>query len=225
MVVSLRHQPLSLPFQDHAAEVEGKKGDLQSLQGHLVKLGSLGRAEDLHLLQGKAEDCFQLFEEASQVVGRRQLALSQLTEFLQSHASLSGLLHRLRETVEATSSMNKKQSELLEKDLNDAIGDVKTLECTAIGLDGALAKAQYRLKGGSSEQRTSCRAIADQLSVEVERIQNLLGTKQSEADALRVLKQAFHEQKEELLRSIEDIEERTDKERLREPTRQALQQR
>jgi nesprin-1 len=207
------------------AQIENKKEELQSLQAHLAKLGSLGRAEHLCLLQGKAEDCFQLFQEAHQVVERRQLALSQLAQFLQSHASLSGVLHQLRQTVESTSSMNKKQSDLLEKDLSDAMQDVKTLESTAISLDGILTKAQYHLKDGSTEQRTSCRAAADQLCSEVERIQNLLGTKQSEADALAVLKKAFQDQKEELLKSIEDIEERTDRERLKEPTRQALQQR
>ncbi|XP_023599414.1 nesprin-1-like, partial [Myotis lucifugus] len=219
------HQAAATRHKDHAAEVESKRGELQSLQGHLAKLGALGRAEDLHVLQGKAEDCFQLFEEAGQVVERRQLALAQLAGFLQSHTSLSEALHRLRQTVEATNSMNKKQTDLLEKDLHDAIQDVKTLESTAIGLDGILTKAQYHLKCGSSGQRTSCRTSADHLCLELERIQNLLGTKQSEADALASLKKAFQDQREELLKSIEDIEERADKERLKEPTRQALQQR
>ena len=198
---------------------------MQSLQEHLAKLAALGRAEDLHLLQSKAEDCIQLFEEACQVVARRQLALAQLAEFLQSHASLSEALHQLKQKVEATNSINKKQTDLLEKDLNDAIQDMKSLESTAISLDGVLTKAQYHLKCRSSEQRTSCRTTADHLCCELERIQNLLGTKQSEADALAALKKAFHDQKEELLRSIEDIEDRADKERLKEPTRQALQQR
>lgn len=63
--------------------------------------------------------------------------------------------------MEATHSMNKKQSDLLEKDLKNAIQDVKTLESTAISLDGVLTKAQYHLKSGSSEQRTSCRTTAD----------------------------------------------------------------
>ncbi|XP_029412844.1 nesprin-1 [Nannospalax galili] len=219
------HQVALTRHKDHAAEIENKKGDLQSLQGHLAKLQSLGRAEDFHLLQSKADDCFQLFEEANQVVERRKLALSQLAEFLRSQASLSTLLHRLRQTVEGTSSMNKKQSESLKQDLNDAIQDMKKLESSAISLDGTLTKAQYHLKSKSTEQRTSCRATADQLCAEVERIQNLLGTKQSEADALAVLKKAFQEQREELLKSIEDIEERAEKERLREPTRPALQQR
>lgn len=224
MVACLRTKD-SPPFQDHAAEIEKKRGEAESLQGHLAKLRSLGRAEDLHPLQIKVDDCFQLFEEANQVVERRKLALTELAEFLQSHASASTRLHQLRQTVEATKSMSKKQSESLKKDLDDAIQDVKALEPSAVCLDGVLTKAQYHLKGGSPEQRTSCRATTDQLSSEVERIQNLLGTKQSEADALAVLKKAFQDQKEELLRSIEDIEERTDRERLKEPTRQALQHR
>ncbi|XP_026643299.1 nesprin-1-like [Microtus ochrogaster] len=224
--ISLRdHQVALTRHKDHAAEIEKKRGEAESLQGHLAKLRSLGRAEDLHPLQIKVDDCFQLFEEANQVVERRKLALTQLAEFLQSHASASTRLHQLRQTVEATKSMSKKQSEFLKKDLDDAIKDVKALEPSAISLDGVLTKAQYHLKGGSPEQRTSCRATTDQLSSEVERIQNLLGTKQSEADALAVLKKAFQDQKEELLRSIEDIEERTDQERLKEPTRQALQHR
>ncbi|XP_045150652.1 nesprin-1 [Echinops telfairi] len=121
--------------------------------------------------------------------------------------------------------MNKKQSDLLERDLSGAIRDAKTLESAAVSMDGVLAKAQYHLRSGGSEHRTACRAMADQLCLELERVQNLLGTKQSEADALAVLKKAFLDQKEELLKSIEDIEERTDRERLKEPTRQALQQR
>ncbi|MEJ1275396.1 hypothetical protein NN561_006292 [Cricetulus griseus] len=221
----LDHQVALTRHKDHAAEIEKKRGEAESLQGHIAKLQSLGRAEDLHLLQIKADDCFQLFEEANQVVERRKLALTQLAEFLQSHASASTLLHQLRQTVEATKSMSKKQSDSLKKDLSDAIQDVKALESSAISLDGILTKAQYHLKSGSTQQRTSCRATAEQLSLEVERVQNLLGTKQGEADALAVLKKAFHEQKEELLSSIEDIEERTDKERLKEPTRQALQHR
>lgn len=210
VVVCLRFKD-SLPFQDHTAEVEKKRGEVKHLQDHIVQLRSLGRTEDLHPLQSKADDCFQLFEEANQIVERRKLALAQLAEFLQSHACMSTLLHQLRQTVEATKSMSKKQSDSLKRDLQDAIQDVKTLESSAIGLDGTLAKAQCHLKSGSPEQRTSCRATTDQLSLEVERIQNLLGTKQSEADALVALKEAFQEQKEKLLRSIEDIEEKNEK--------------
>ncbi|XP_038626046.1 nesprin-1 isoform X2 [Tachyglossus aculeatus] len=219
------HQAALVRCKDHSVEVEGKKEEMLSLKGHLGKLCSFSRGEDHHILQSKTEDCFQLFQEACQIIERRQLALTQIGNFLQLHASLSGVLQRLRQTVEATSSMDKAQSDLLKKDLNDAIQDTKKLEATAIGLDGVLSKAQYHLKSSTSEQRTSCRATADQLSLQLEAIQNLLGTKQGEAEALGLLKKAFMDHKEELLKCIEDIEERTDKERLKEPTRQALQQR
>lgn len=204
--------------------MESKRGDLQSLQAHLAKLSALGRAQDLHLLQGKAEDCFQLFEDASQVVQRRQRALKQLAEFLHSQSSLAGLLQRLRQTVEATHRMNRAQSALLQKDLDEAVREVKALESAAIGMDSTLTKAQFHLKSGA-EPRTSCRMAADRLSLELESIQNLLGTKQSEADALAALRRTFQRQGEELLKSLEDIEERADQEQLKEPTRQALQQR
>lgn len=205
--------------------MESKRGALQSLQGHLAKLGALGRAEDLHALRGKAEDCGQLLEEAGRAVGRRQRALAQLAGFVQSRASLAEALRRLRQTVEAAGSMNRRQADALERDLQEALRDAKALESAAVGLDGLLTKAQFRLKGGGSEPRTSCRAAADHLCSELEGIQSLLGTRQSQADALAALKRAFHQQKEELLKSIEDIEERADRERLKEPTRQALQQR
>ncbi|EDL92845.1 rCG41168, partial [Rattus norvegicus] len=112
--INLRdHQVALTRHKDHATEIEKKRGEVKHLQGHLAQLRSLGRAEDLHPLQSKADDCFQLFEEASQVVERRKLALTQLAEFLQRHASVSTLLHQLRQTVEATKSMSKKQSDSL----------------------------------------------------------------------------------------------------------------
>ncbi|XP_074043952.1 nesprin-1 isoform X5 [Macrotis lagotis] len=219
------HQAALAQHKDHSTEVERKKEEMLRLKAHLAKLCSFSRGEDYHTLQGRAEDCFQLFQEASQMIERRQLALNELTQFLKAHASLSSLLHRLRQTVEATSKMDKTQSELLEKDLNNAIMDAKNLDCTAISLDGLLTKAQYHLKSGSSEQRASCRRMADQLGLELENIQNLLGTKQSEAEAFDALRKAFADHKEVLLKSLEDIEERTDKERLKELTQQAIQQR
>ncbi|KAM9000867.1 nesprin-1 isoform 8-T9 [Sarcophilus harrisii] len=221
----LDHQAALVHHKDHSAEVESKKEEMLQLKAHLGKLCSFSRGEDQHILQGRAEDCFQLFQEASQIIERRQLALTKLTQFFQAHASLSNVLHRLRQTVEATSNMDKKQSELLEKDLHDAIMDTKNLDRAAISLDGILTKAQYHLKSDNSEQRASCRRMADQLGLELESIQNLLGTKQSEAEAFVALRKAFADHKETLLKSLEDIEERTDRERLKELSQQAVQQR
>ncbi|XP_010119459.1 PREDICTED: nesprin-1-like, partial [Chlamydotis macqueenii] len=181
--------------------------------------------EDQQTLQGKTEDCFQIFQEASQITRQRQEALDQLQVFLELHSAASGGLHHLRQTVEKTGNMDKTKSELLEKELNDVIKDLNKLESVAISLDGSLTKAQYHLKHGISEQRTSCRAVVDNLCLELDAVQNLLGAKQSEAEALGALRRSFMERREQLLKSIEDTEEKADKEGLKEATLQALQQR
>lgn len=176
-------------------------------------------------MQGKTEDCFQIFQEANQITNQRKEALDQLQVFLELHNAASKKLHQLRQTVEKTGNMDKAKSELLEKDLHDVIQSLNKLESIAISLDGSLTKAQYHLKHGISEQRTSCRAVVDHLYLELEAVQNLLGTKQSEAEALATLRRSFMERKEELLKNVEDTEEKADKEGLREATLQALQQR
>lgn len=206
-------------------EVESKKQQLQSLKEHVDKLCSFSCPEDRQTLQGKTEDCFQIFQEASQITSQRQEALDQLRVFLELHSAASGVLRRLKQTVEKTGNMDKAKSGLLEKELNDVIQDLNKLESAAVSLDGSLTKAQYHLKHSISEQRTSCRAVVDNLYLELEAVQNLLGTKQSEAEALGALQRSFMERKEQLLKNIEDTEEKADKEGLKEATLQALQQR
>lgn len=127
--------------------------------------------------------------------------------------------------VESTGKIDKTKSDVLEKLLSEVIQNVNELESTAAGLDASLTKAQYHLKHGSSEQRASCRSIADSVCIELESIQSLLGTKQSEAEALGVLYASIMDRKERLLKSIEDLEERADKEGLKEPSLQEIQQR
>ncbi|XP_068533204.1 nesprin-1 isoform X9 [Anas acuta] len=211
--------------KNHLMEIESKKQQFRSLKEHLDKLCSFSCPEDQQTLQGKTEDCFQIFQEASQITSQRQEALDQLQVFLGLHSASSGVLHQLRQTVEKTGNMDKAKSELLEKELHDVIQSLNKLETVAVSLDGSLTKAQYHLKHGKSEQRTSCRAVVDNLCLELEAVQNLLGTKQSEAEALATLRRSFMEHKEQLLKSIEDTEEKADKEGLREATLQALQQR
>ncbi|KFQ93584.1 Nesprin-1, partial [Nipponia nippon] len=211
--------------KNHSMEVESKKQQLQSLKEHVDKLCSFSCPEDQQTLQGKTEDCFQIFQEARQITCQRQKALDQLRVFLELHSAASGVLHQLRQTVEKTGNMDKAKSELLEKEFNDVIQDLNKLESVAISLDGSLTKAQYHLKHSISEQRISCRAVVDNLCLELEAVQNLLGTKQSEAEALGALRRSFMERKEQLLKSIEDTEEKADKEGLNEATLQALQQR
>ncbi|XP_060128741.1 nesprin-1 isoform X4 [Zootoca vivipara] len=218
-------QPAVCHNKEHRMEVEGKFKELQSLKSHVEKLCSFSRPEDHSVFQNKAEDCLQLYQEASQVISRRQDALPHLKAFLELHAAASQVLHHLRQMVETTGNMDKSKSEVLEKELSEVIQDVSKLESTAASLDTSLTKAQYHLKHGSSEQRNSCRSISDNICVELESIQSLLGTKQSEAEALGALHKSVMERKEQLLKSIEDIEERADKEGLNEPSLQEVQQR
>ncbi|XP_078239370.1 nesprin-1 isoform X9 [Pogona vitticeps] len=215
----------ALCHKDHKTEVEEKYEELKSLKSHAEKLCSFSRPEDHSVFQNKAEDCVQLYHEARQVISRRQEVLPHLKAFLELHSSASNKLHHLRQMVETTGNIDKTKSEVLEKLLSEVIQDVNKLESTAASLDTSLTKAQYHLKHGSSEQRTSCRNIADSVCIELESIQSLLGTKQSEAEALGVLYASIMERKERLLKSIEDLEERADKEGLKEPSLQEIQQR
>ncbi|XP_062833321.1 nesprin-1 isoform X16 [Anolis carolinensis] len=218
-------QPALNHSKDHKKEVEGKYKELQSLKSHVEKLCSFCRPEDHSVFQNKAEDCLQLYQEASQVIIRRQDVLPHLKAFLELHSAAVHMLQHLRQTVETTGNINKSKSEVLEKELSEVIQDVNKLESSAASLDASLTKAQYHLKHGSSEQRASCRNIADSVCIELEAIQSLLGTKQSEAEALGVLHTSVMDRKEHLLKSIEDLEERADKEGLQEPNLQEVQQR
>ncbi|NWI93355.1 SYNE1 protein, partial [Pitta sordida] len=211
--------------KNHSMEVESKKQELQSLKERVDKLCSLSSPEDQQTLQGKTEDCFQIFQDANQITIQRQEALDQLRVFLERHSTASGALHQLKQTVEKTGNIDKSKSELLEKELNGVIQDLNKLESIAISLDVSLTRAQYHLKYSISGQRTTCRVMVDNLYVELEAVQNLLGTKQSEAEALGALQRSFMERKEQLLKNIEDTEEKADNEVLKEATMQALQQR
>ncbi|KAL7987671.1 hypothetical protein Chor_006590, partial [Crotalus horridus] len=218
-------QPAICQNKEHKLEVEGKDKELQSLKSHVEKLCSFTQPEDHSVFQNKVEDCLQLYQEAVQVISRRQDVLPHLKAFLELHISASHVLHQLRQKVETTKNIDKLKSETLKKQLSDVVQDVNKLESTAANLDVSLTKAHYHLKQGNSEQRSSCSNIADNIGIELESIQSLLGSKQSEAEALSALRSSILERKEHLLKRIEDLEERADKEGLKEPNLQEVQQR
>uniref|UniRef100_A0A4W3HCF8 Nesprin-1 n=1 Tax=Callorhinchus milii TaxID=7868 RepID=A0A4W3HCF8_CALMI len=174
-------------------------------------------------LFGRTEECFRLFQDANQTVERRKVALKELGSFLEMHRMAGNVLRRIRKTVKTASNWDKVKTELLDKELGDVTPDIKQLECQAVVLDGLMSKAQYHLKNISSESRSSCKALAQELEMELESAQKLLGTKQSEAEALNFLWKSFKERKEKLLKAIEDVEEKVDKASFKEVT--ALQHR
>ncbi|KAG2468780.1 SYNE1 protein, partial [Polypterus senegalus] len=218
-------QPTYNEIKNNLAELEKQNAKKESLQAQVDILCSVCSPEDQDVLQSRKEDYFQLFREADQTLERRNEVLKQLEIFVQTHKRASGILHHLRKIVESANNWDKSKSESLQQELKDTVPQVSSLELLAVSVDGSLSKALYHIKEGDSEQRTSCRALADQLGTELELVQNILGTKQSEAEALTTLWASFKERKEQLLKSIEDIEEKADNEGLREPTLLALQQR
>ncbi|RXM34120.1 Nesprin-1 [Acipenser ruthenus] len=218
-------QPAFREIKEKSAMIQKQAAEKQSLQDQVGSLCSACIIDDHHPLQVRKEDCFQLFREAEQVVERRKEVLKDLEAFLQTRKAAMSVLHRLKQTVESASNWDKGKAESLQQDLKDIIPDIHKLETLSVNLDGALSKAQYHIREDSAEHRTSCRALADLLGAELEMVQNLLGTKQSEAEAIGALWNSFKERKEQLLKSIEDIEEKADKVELKEPTLVALQQR
>ncbi|RXM34941.1 Nesprin-1 [Acipenser ruthenus] len=218
-------QPAFHEIKEKSAAIQKQAAEKQSLQDQVDSLCSACNTDGYHPLQVRKEDCLQLFREAEQVVERRKEVLKDLEAFLQTRKAAMNVLHRLKQTVESASNWDKGKAESLQQDLKDIVLDIHKLETLSVNLDGALSKAQYHIREDSAEHRTSCRALADLLGAELEMVQNLLGTKQSEAEAVRALWNSFKERKEQLLKSIEDIEENADKEGLKEPTLLALQQR
>ncbi|GCB70374.1 hypothetical protein scyTo_0001262, partial [Scyliorhinus torazame] len=215
-------QPALNHIKDQAGAVEQQCAEQQSLKEQVDYLCSMCEPQD-QLLHGRTEECFQLFEDANQVVERRREVLRQLASFLETHKAAGNVLHRIRKTVETATNWDKVKTELLDKELGDVTPDITQLDSQAIALDALISKAQCQLKNVGSDSRTSCRTLAEGLESELESVQNLLGTKQSEAEALNSLWKSFKVRKEQLLKTIEDIEEKADNEGLKEPTLPALQ--
>lgn len=199
--------------------------EISHLKEQFAKLCTFTVSEDHSLLQQRVNDCVQLYEEATQVTERRQESLSKLGDFLRIHADTLGVLQTLKETVVGAVSLDKDKSDALEKDINVVSQDIDKIAGVSAALDTALTKAQYNLKNSISEQRTSCRALSDNLGLELEKVQTLLGTKLSEAEVLEALWKSFIDCRERLLKTIEDIEEKADSEEMKEPALQAFQQR
>lgn len=162
--------------------------------------------------------------EAHQLVELRGESLDKLEAFLHTHTVAAGVLQGLRQTVESAGSWDKSRVDELQKDLEAIVPDISRLETLAVNLDGSLCKAHLHLMNGK-ETRSSCRSLADSLSVELDAVRNLLGSKQSEAEALGALWSSFRQRKEQLLKTVEDIEEKADKQGLKEPNLHTLQQR
>ncbi|KAJ8270592.1 hypothetical protein GJAV_G00116860 [Gymnothorax javanicus] len=215
--------------QERTALLQTQSGVQERLQNQAEALCSSSERGDQQLLQGRLEDCLQAFSEARRLAELRVECLVRLEAFLQTHSVARSVLLGLRRTVEASGSWDKTRAESLRRELEAVVPDIGRLEALAVGLDGGLSKAHYHLcegvADGGAERRTSCRALADALSSSLEEVQNLLGTRQSEAEAVGALWTSFRQRKEQLLRNVEDMEEKASQHGLKEPSLLALQQR
>lgn len=196
----------------------------QDLQQQTKALCDVCEPAEVQQLQGRCESSLQPYLEASQLVELRGESLEKLEAFLHTHSVAAGVLRGLRQTVESAGSWDKSRVDELQRDLETIVPDIGRLETLAVNLDGSLCKAHLHPIDGK-EGRASCRSLADSLSAEMDAVRNLLGSKQSEAEALGALWSSFRQRKEQLLKTVEDIEERADQQCLKEPNVLTLQQR
>uniref|UniRef100_A0A8K9Y661 Spectrin repeat containing nuclear envelope protein 1 n=1 Tax=Oncorhynchus mykiss TaxID=8022 RepID=A0A8K9Y661_ONCMY len=193
----------------------------ETLQQRESSLLSFSSPEAQQQLQGQREDCLQPLSEAQHLLLLRGESLAELGVFLQSHGAAAGEVRGLREAVEGRGSWDRSKAEELHHRLGEVAGDVARLEAQAVGLDGRLSKAHLHLSPGQG--RTSCRGQAVALMVALEGVQRGLGWRQSQAEALGALWTSFRERREEVMRSLRELEERARQEGARESSVQAFQ--
>lgn len=205
--------------------LQKKFGVRQSLEQQTEKLCQFCESGDAQLLRSRAESCLQPYLEARQIAELQLECLERLEAFLQTHNVAAGVLRGLKQTVESAGSWDRGKVEELQQELATIVPDISQLEALAVNLDSSLCKSHLHMGADEGSSRKSCRAMADSLSAEMDALRNLLGTKQSEAEALGALWTSFRQRKEQLLKAVEDIEEKADHQSFKEPSMHALQQR
>lgn len=199
-------------------------GERQTLEQQTEKLCQLCETSDAQHLRKKADSCLQPYLEARHITELQLECLERLEAFLHTNSVAAGVLRGLKQTVESAGSWDRGKVEELQQELATIVPDINHLETLAVNLDSSLCKSHLHI-GVDDGSRKSCRMLADTLSAELDAVKTLLGTKQSEAEALGALWTSFRQRKEQLLKAVEDIEEKADQQRLKEPTVHALQQR
>ncbi|XP_031656062.1 nesprin-1 isoform X1 [Oncorhynchus kisutch] len=222
--------------KEHEESLQEQTALRETLQQRESSLLSFSSPEAQQQLQGQREDCLQPLSEAQHLLLLRGESLAELGVFLKSHGAAAGEVRGLREAVEGRGSWDRSKAEELHHGLGEVAGDVARLEAQAVGLDGRLSKAHLHLSGaewkgskegglgqGPGQGRTSCRGQAVALMVALEGVQRGLGWRQSQAEALGALWTSFRERREEVMRSLRELEERARQEGARESSVQAFQ--
>lgn len=194
----------------------------QSLEQQVQQLCQLCEPADAQVLSSQADSCLQPQREALQMATLQLDCLQMLAGFLQTHGEVAGVLRGLRQTVESAGSWDCARVVELQQELAAAVPDIQQLEAAAAGLDSSLCKAHLHLSSDDGSCKSS-RMLADSLGTDLDLLRNLLGTKQNQAEALGVLWTSFRQRRDQLLRAVEDIEERADQQPLKEASLHALQ--
>ncbi|TSO25166.1 Nesprin-1 [Bagarius yarrelli] len=217
-------QPIAIDVKEKAEVLRSENSKREHLQQQTKSLCASCEPVEQHHLQSRLENSLQPYIQAQQLVMQRGESVEKLEAFLQTHSVAAGVLRGLRNTVESAGNWDKSRVDELQQDLEGIIPDISRLESLAISLDSSLCKAHLHLVD-TNGARTLCRSLADTLSTELDGVKTLLGSKQSEAEALGALWTSFRQRKEQLLKSVEDIEEKADQQSLKEPNLLTLQQR
>lgn len=196
---------------------------MEDLKKHLEGLRPSLAPLDLHQLQAKQEDCLQPFSEAKCLLQNRSEALVKLESFLVTYKSTTNSLQNLQRAV-GQANWDQTKDRNLNQELEQLSQELSSMEVQAISLDSSLNKAYLHLHG-TDEDRTSCRGLVEDLGSGLQQIQRSMGTRQSEAEALRAMWSSFTRRKELLLRSLMELEDRATKPWLPEPIPQNFQQR
>lgn len=218
-----------LPLQSRADTLQHKSSERECLQRQLDQLATSCEPRSLQQLQAQWQGGVQPYVDAQQQLQLAAESLHRLEAFLQTRGVAAGVLRSLRQTVESAGSWERSRVQELQQDLTSIVPDIGRLETLAVSLDGSLCKAHLHLvegaTAGETGPRITCRALADLLGVELEAVRSMLGAKQSEAEELGALWTAFRQRREQLLKSVEDLEQQAEQQGLKEPSVIALQQR
>ncbi|CAM9192469.1 unnamed protein product, partial [Lampetra planeri] len=211
--------------QEHESQLEAHAPLRETLRQREQSLRRHSTPEAQQQLQLWREDCLQALVEAQRLLLLRKECLTALQTFLEKHEAAATSVRRLQETVDGEGSWTLSKAEELHRAIGEVAKDVARLEAEAVGLDGQLSKAHVHLQGAECQGPTSCRGLAVALVMALEETQTGLGCRQSEADALGDLWNAFRERREEVVKNLTNLEEETRQAGARENSVQAFQNR
>lgn len=193
-------------LKDDEALLQTQRKVLEDLKKHMEALSPSLAPMDLQRLQARQEECLQPFSEAKSLLQNRSEALGKLETFLVTYRSTSNSLQTLQRAV-GQANWDQTKDRNLNQEVEQLSQELASMELQAISLDSYLNKVYLHLHVTDGD-RTSCRALVEDLGSGLQQIQRSIGTRQSEAEALGAMWSSFTRRKELLLRSLTELEDR-----------------